>query len=198
MKSLNTGEKHKYLFQAISESVALYGTEGLEFILTTHLENINVHVESSCSKSLINLFTKINKIIEIHGIDHVVYLIQNKKNILSEDYSNLKHTKKLNNKVFEIVGRIFKTPIEIIITSSDRDGIRVFASGTIIKIFSEVLDYSAEEISELIPKSKSIISRHKIMVSNLDYKHPVERPMLKLYLFCKHEIINFIIKQDGN
>ena len=88
---------------------------------------------------------------------------------------------------------IFNIDRDVILNASDRDGIRIYASGTIIKLFYEVLDYSVDDIMKLIKKPRSIISKHKSTISNLDYKHPQERPILKQYLFCKHELIKFIL-----
>lgn len=195
MKSV-TNDKNKFLFQAIAESVSLYGTDGLQFILLNLKDEKSV-LPPEEEPSLSDLFLEINKAIQKNGIDHVIYLIQNKKNLLPAYTEKLRHTEKLNEMIFKIVCNIFDTDKKSVVEKTNRNGRRVYASGTIIKIFIELLDYSVEEVQKLIPKSKPVISKHKMIVSSLDYKHPAESDAFKKYLFCKHEIINFILNQEN-
>ena len=72
-------EKNSFLFQAIAESVNMYGADGLQFMLL-NLKSEKSEETTTYKHTLQDLFLEINKAIEIHGIDHVIFLIQNKKN----------------------------------------------------------------------------------------------------------------------
>ena len=73
----------------------------------------------------------------------------------------------LNDKVFEIICRVFKTTKDSILDKFDRDGVRVYASGSLFKLLLDTCGYSVKEVMLLTGKPRSIISRHKNIISNL-------------------------------
>lgn len=188
-------EKNKFLFEAISESVEHYGTDGLQFILL-NLQDQEVIDRNFAEPSLHSLFLEINKAIELHGIDYVIYLIQNKKNLLSDKTLNLRHTKKMNDMVFDTVCRIFETNKNNILNENKRDGKRIDACGTAIKIFFEILDYTIHDVMKIIPRKRSVIYKYRTRIDKLDHNHPQESDTFKKFFFCKHEIIKFILNQE--
>lgn len=191
-------DKSRFLFKAISESIDLYGLDGLHFILLNHRPvPIPENDEPPSNEDVQDLFTEINKTIERDGMDHIIYLIQNKRNLIPDLCRDLRHTAKMNDKVFEVACRVFNTDRQSIESKNERNGKRIYASGTVIKIFIEILDYSVEDIQKLIYKSKPVISKHKMLISNLDYRHKEESDAFKKYLFCKHQIIKFILNQEN-
>lgn len=201
MKPVGVGEhineKYRILFHALATGVEWKGVSGMEFILKNYFGSYE-KIQNDSASPLTILYNNTKKLIDRHGIDYVIYLIQDKDNHISKNFTDIVHTKELKEKILHIVSHIFNVSIKDIklgSRASKRDGLRVYASGTAIKLFSDMCGYSIKEIKDIIPRGASVISWQNRLVSNLDHKHPIDRPILKQYLFCKKELINFILNQ---
>ena len=107
----------------------------------------------------------------------------------------------LNDKVFEIICRVFKTTKDSILDKFDRDGVRVYASGSLFKLLLDTCGYSVKEVMLLTGKPRSIISRHKNIISNLDHKHIFDKKIIKKFIESKKQLIKYILneyKQETN
>ena len=106
----------------------------------------------------------------------------------------------LNDKVFEVVCRVFKTTKDSILDKFDRDGVRVYASGSLFKLLLDTCGYSVKDVMQLTGKPRSIISRHKNIVSNLDHNHIFDKKIIKKFIEAKKQLIKYILneyKQDN-
>ena len=173
-----TIKKQHILFQVASDNVRDYGIGGLSYILKSQLKESqyfeNQYQISNLSHNfeVSELFHNLKTFVNTYGLDKTIFFLQREKRYM--DFGTIKHKKEeLNNKVFEIVSETFETNSREIINQASRNGgKRVYSSGTITKLFFEVFKYPLDEITTLIPKTKSIISRHKFAVNKLDYRHP--------------------------
>ena len=48
---------------------------------------------------------------------------------------------------------------------------------------------------EITNKPRSIISRHKNVITNLDYKHPMDKKILEKYIDSKKQLIKYILDE---
>lgn len=136
---------------------------------------------------------ELSKSFQNYGVEFTTLFFQTNKtkmfNFESESNSAL------NEKVFEIVCRVFKTTKDAILEKFDRDGIRVYASGSLFKLFIDTCGYSVDDVVSLTGKPKSIISRHKNIITNLDYKHIHDKKVVMKFIDVKKQLIKYILDE---
>ena len=136
---------------------------------------------------------ELGKSINTYGSDFICLFFQtNRTKMLTFDS---KTSLALNDKVFEVVCGAFKTTKDSVLEKFDRDGVRVFASGSLFKLYLDTCGYSVEEVVELTNKPKSIISRHKNIINALDYNHIHDKKVFNKFIEAKKQLIKFIINE---
>jgi hypothetical protein len=181
-------EKFQFLFKELTIFLKNHGARSLLFQLkhmgnTFDLEEIEIDDQLDILNSLTSCFKDGN-------IDYLYLMFQNKTRL-----NVYEPTEILFNKVFEIVTDIYKTDKELILDKNNRDGVRLYAIGTVFKLLIETIGYTPDEIVSKIGKSRSIISRHKNMITYLDENHPMDRKFIIKYITCKQQLIKFLLDE---
>jgi hypothetical protein len=184
-------QKQHILFEVVSDNVKDYGISGLSYILGSQLKPPDhFQVDPPISE----LFYNLKSFVNTYGIEKTIYYLQREKRYLEYNTDFKEEKEKFTEKIFDIVSEVFDTNSKELINKDIRDGgKRIYSSGTITKLFFEVLNYPLDEIITLIPKTKSVISRHKFAITKLDYRHPYEKKILCNFLTAKFKLINFIL-----
>lgn len=186
--------ENMHYFEDIFKEIYLYiGEYGVESLLhklnfLTVNEELYFESENIYHKLSVHLGSAIKK----HGVEYVYLML--KTNKTTKPKFKIKD-KTIENKLFEIVSDTYGTSPQSILNKFDRDGIRINAGGTIFKLFIDLLDYSINDVMEITKKPKSIISRHKKMICNLDHKHPLDKKTIVKYMECRTKLIKFLLDE---
>lgn len=182
-------EQYQNLFKEFSFFTRDYGMKPLLYNL--HILNNNYEKVQNASDEY--LMFELSKSIQKYGVDFTCLFFQTNRTKMFnfESVNNLA----LNDKVFEIVCGEFKTTKDSILEKFDRDGVRIFASGSLFKLFIDTCGYSVNEVTEITGKPKSIISRHKNIISSLDYKHIHDKKILIKFINAKKQLIKYILNE---
>ena len=189
--SNNTKSKHEHLFIEFSYFTRDYGTNALLYSLKIlNKSSGTFEVQSSQEE---NLTHELGLSFSEYGINFISLFFQtNRTKMLNFEYSE---NSALNEKVFEIICRVFKTTKDSILDKFDRDGVRVYASGSLFKLLLDTCGYSVKDIMNLTGKPRSIISRHKNVISNLDYKHIYDKKIIIKFIEAKKQLIKYILDE---
>jgi hypothetical protein len=189
--SNNTKTKHEHLFIEFSYFTRNYGTNALLYSLKTLNESTG-SLESQSSQEE-NLTHELGVSFSEYGINFISLFFQtNRTKMLNFECND---NSALNDKVFEIICGVFKTTKDSILDKFDRDGIRVYASGSLFKLLLDTCGYNVKEIMKLTGKPRSIISRHKNIISNLDHKHIYDKKILIKFIEAKKQLIKYILDE---
>lgn len=183
--------KHEDLFIEFSYFTRDYGTNALLHNLKI-LNDSSGYLENQSSQEEI-LTHELGLAFSEYGINFISLFFQtNRTKMLNFEYSE---NSALNEKVFEIICRVFKTTKDSILDKFDRDGVRVYASGSLFKLLLDTCGYSVKEVMLLTGKPRSIISRHKNIISNLDHKHIFDKKIIKKFIESKKQLIKYILNE---
>jgi len=189
--SNNTKSKHEHLFIEFSYFTRDYGTNALLYNLK--ILNKSTSANNSESTEEENLTHELGISFSEYGINFISLFFQtNRTKIINFEYST---NSALNDKVFEIICGVFKTTKDSILDKFDRDGIRVYASGSLFKLLLDTCGYSVIDVMDLTNKPRSIISRHKNIISNLDHKHIYDKKIIIKFIEAKKQLIKYILNE---
>lgn len=107
-------------------------------------------------------------------------------------------TEEIINEIYETVSDVYLIDKNGILNDSKKSGLKIYASGTTINLFLDVLNLPIDAIKKITGKLESLISRHKHTIIKLDHKHPFEKKILIKYLTCKSRIIKTITDGKKN
>lgn len=192
----STKFKHEHLFTEFSYFSKNYGTNALLYNLKILNNSSGYNHDQSTQEEL--LTHELGVAFSEYGINFISLFFQtNRTKMLNFDCQK---NSALNDKVFEVVCRVFKTTKDSILDKFDRDGVRVYASGSLFKLLLDTCGYSVKDVMQLTGKPRSIISRHKNIVSNLDHNHIFDKKIIKKFIEAKKQLIKYILneyKQDN-
>lgn len=187
---IQTKNQYENLFKEFSNLTKNYG---VNFILH-NLYALNKTEEINHTFNKIEQIPhELGKSINTYGSEFICLFFQtNRTKMLNFDS---KIDLALNNKVFEVVCGSFETTKDAILEKFDRDGVRVFASGSLFKLYLDTCGYSVDEVVSLTNKPKSIISRHKNVINALDYNHIHDKKAFNKFIEAKKQLIKFILNE---
>jgi hypothetical protein len=148
-------------------------------------------VDLNSTNTLVNISELIAVCIDRYGVDFTYLILKsNQTKITNFDISN---KKELYEKAVSIVCGVFMTTKESILEMNKRNGVRIYASGTLFNLLCDILGYSIDEVVEITKKERSAVSRHKNAVKNLDPNHRLDRKFIIKYIESKKQLIKHII-----
>lgn len=182
-----------YNFEALFKEFSLFTRDLGAKALLGHIKALNNTALLNSDSLDHNLVEQFNNSIKKYGVDFMcLFFRTNRTKILNFE---IVKNKELENKVFEIVCNVYKTNIDNVINKRERDGVRIYASGTLFKLLLDTCNYTVDEVMEITNKPRSIISRHKNVITNLDYKHPMDKKILEKYIDSKKQLIKYILDE---
>jgi hypothetical protein len=189
-----TQEQAVKILKEFSKQVKDIGWERLAYNITF---NSNYHLDIKRGQSLefLEFCNSINEISKEKGDD---YLILNLCGLKEYNKICKKEIDKtfLIQKILNQTSVVFDYSKEKMNDNNIRDGIRVYACGSAIKIMFDILNMNLEEIALVFKNNKIINSIHKSKVKKLDYTHPYQKKILDKYLELKENIIKTIIDEQ--
>mgnify|MGYP000427526871 CR=1 FL=1 len=190
------------LFNVLNENIKQFGIDTVSFMLSYYNlseKGLTEHLDHRCGieGTVKEAFDKCVKFIDHKNIDQAVYLLQCDTNYLYNDFNWIDKSEIVTEKIFQIVERLYDLPRQVILDDKNRDGKRIYASGSVIHLMITYLNFSVADINKLTKKNTWAISRHKNKILKLDFKHPRENSIFKKHLKAKELLIDFILNYNG-
>ena len=179
-------QKFNALFKELTIFLNNYGVKNLLFHL--QLMGNTFKVEDIDPNDQFQILNHLSSCFKESDIDYLYQMFQLRTRLNVYEPNSI-----LYDKVFEIVTDVFETTKDLVLDKNNRDGIRLYAGGTVFKLLIETVGYAPDDIVELIDKPRCIISRHKNVITYLDENHPLDRKMLKKYMDCKKQLIKYLL-----
>ena len=183
--------QYQNLFKEFAYFTKDYGMKPLLYQLYI-LNNSKEKLDTNNSEDEL-LMLELSKSFQNYGVEFTTLFFQTNKTKMFNFESEINSA--LNDKVFEIVCRVFRTTRDAVLEKFDRDGVRVYASGSLFKLYIDTCGYSVDEVVALTGKPKSIISRHKNIITNLDYKHIHDKKVVLKFIDAKKQLIKYILDE---
>lgn len=184
------------LTSCVLDNLKQHGSEGFKFVLNNYKifakKNTIDHVEFTAEETISMLWSLIN-CCKTYNTNTLVYLLQKNTNFIGQDYPSILKNNELVNYMFSLSEEVFDVPQYSILHLQNRDGKRIFASGTIAEHLMVFLGFTVKDTCEILKKNKSAISRHKKSITTLTHYHPTDRIVLQKYLSYRYNLVNYII-----
>lgn len=183
--------QYQNLFKEFSFFTKNYGMKPLIYNLYVLNNNKDTIQPENATDEV--LMSELGKSFQKYGVDFTCLFFQTNRTKIFNFDSEINSA--LNEKVFEIICRNFKTTKDAILEKFDRDGVRVYASGSLFKLYLDTCGYEVNDVVKLTGKPRSIISRHKNIITNLDYKHIYDKKILVNFIEAKKQLIKYILDE---